>query len=502
MLVHGGICTAQPVSLTEALRGALQNNTNVRLQEQQARFAHEVLNQASGAFDPALSGSIGATRDQVPTSEAQLAQSPLRLNALRTDSLRTALRFDQPLRNGMLYGASLSTERLAGTVSRLSDTPAQNLGRLDFHLLVPLGRGSGPAASANERAAEMEARAALNDLRHAVAVSLFSASRAYWSLVAAQKGVDIALQAEETMRRLRADIGRLVAADERPAADLVLLDASLAQRRLQLTSAEQSLQEARSVLGRVMGLPHAVIPLLQTASEFPPLPFGASGEVRLPAQLPELAMQRRADLEAAKLRTESARVLLEAAQRNVRPQLDLSFNAGLAALKETSSLAPGLFPFSRNQTGPSASVNLTYQWPLHNRAARAVLEQRLALLAQSDIRAADLRDAIGTGIENAGSAVVRAARQTRDSSAAVELYTRSVANERIKNRLGQATLVDILTVNDQLLSSLSSQVTYQANLLTALAQLRFETGTLLEPSGDRQALPVDRLLTLPDAMTD
>jgi outer membrane protein len=251
-----------------------------------------------------------------------------------------------------------------------------------------------------------------------------------------------------------------------------------------------------------MGLPYEQFAGLLAAADFPPLAPVPAGGGRPASDLILQALRQRADFDAAQLRRQSAQVLAEAASRNLLPQVDLQVNAGLAALKESSEVKSGLFPFTRNQTGPSTGVSLTWQWPVHNRAARAALAQQQAALEQADLRVADLRNAIGAGVEIAAANLARALRQVREAAVAVDLYTRSVTNERSKNRLGLATLVDILTVNDLLLSSRSAQVSHQASLLTSLAQLRFESGTLLEPGGGQQALRIDRLLTLPGAGVD
>jgi outer membrane protein TolC len=100
-------------------------------------------------------------------------------------------------------------------------------------------------------------------------------------------------------------------------------------------------------------------------------------------------------------------------------------------------------------------------------------------------------------VELALAGASSSARQLLQSVNSLDLYTRAVENEKVKNRLGQSTLIDVLSVNDRLLAALAADTEYQASYLSSVARLRFETATLLEPAAGGQAIRLDQLLTPP-----
>ncbi|MFC5496912.1 TolC family protein [Caenimonas terrae] len=481
-------------TLLEAVRSTLENNVNVKVQERQVQFAQGALEGASGQFDPALGSSIDLSRARTPLTAAQQAQGPL--TTLDSDVATYSMQLSQQLRNGAVIGASVSGTRSLDNVSRLSGVPAQNLGRIDLSLLLPLGKGSGSAASAVEAASSKELEATRADLTHSLAQNVLTTITAYWGLVAARQNLEIARQGETGVGRLRQELQKLVAADERPAADLTLLSANVADKVAQRLSAERVVLDAQQALGRSMGLPYSRYSALEPVDGFPNRPRDLSLLPSETSRLTEYALRRRPDVVAADLRRAASQTLADAARQNLKPQIDLKLHVGYAGLHEGNTVAAA-WPFGGQVAGPSGGATLIYQWSFGNRSAQGALVQQLALVEQSDLRIADLRNAVGAGVETALAGASSSARQLLQSVDSLALYRRAVENEKMKNRLGQSTLIEVLSVNDLLLAALAADIAYQANYLTSVARLRFETATLLEPSGNGQTIRLDQLLSVP-----
>ncbi|MES2951271.1 MAG: TolC family protein [Pseudomonadota bacterium] len=497
-----GICNAQvqaphTIALLEAVRGTLVNNVSVRLQERQVDFAKGALEQASSQFDPVFGASAGLARDKTPLNSQQQLQSPV--DSVRTDTATYGLSLSRQLRNGTVLETTVSTSRSEDTVGELSGLQAQNLGRLNFSVRVPLGKGSGPTVAAGEAATAREADATRNDLQHTLAQSVMDTVSAYWNLVAAGKNLTIAREAEASLVRLGEELEKLIVADERPAAELTLINASLTGKTSQRIGAERALLDAQQALGRLIGQPYNVYSRLQAATDFPSSPAIEVRDAAETGRLLEYALRHRADLAAAYLRHSAAQILTDAARYNLKPQLDLKFNLGYVSLDESNAWRGTLWPYSRTPVGPSGGVTLTYQWPLSNRSARAGLTQQIALLDQSEARVADLTNAVGAGVEAALNGAMSSARQLRQSVGSLDLYSRATDNERTKHRLGQSTLVDVLSVNDMLLAARAAHVSYQVSYLSFLVRLRFETATLVESSAHGQSITLEQLLTPPTA---
>lgn len=497
-----GACIARAqaprsITLLDAVRGTLANNANIKFQEFQVDFAKGALEQASSQFDPVFAASAGLARDKLPINSQQQAQSLV--DSVRTDTATYGLSLSQQFRNGTVLATTLSTSRNVDTLGELSGLPAQNLGRLNFSVQVPLGKGSGSVAAVGEAITMREADATRADLQHALSLNVMNTVTAYWTLVGAGKNLAIAREAEASLVRLREELEKLIAADERPAADLTLIKASLTGKILQRIAAESAVLDAQQALGRLIGLTYDMHSRLQPADDFPSRPSVEAWDATETGRLADFALRHRADLSAAQLRRSAAQILADAARYNLKPQFDLKLNLGYASLDENSALSGTLWPYSHNPVGPNGGVTLTYQWPLSNRNAQAGLTQQLALFAQSEVRVADLTNAVGVGLEVALNGALLSARQLRQSVSSLDLYKRAVDNERTKHRLGQATLIDVLSVNDMLLAAEAAHVSYQTAYLNFLVRLRFETATLVKSTADGQSITLEQLLTPPTA---
>lgn len=494
----GNGASAESVSLLDAVRLTLTKNPDIQLQEKQVEFSQGALQQATGQFDRAVRLTAGRTTDNSPLNQNDrnsFAAQGFALSQLRTDTTTYNLALDQPLRNGVVLSPSVSATRTEGSNSDIFNLPPQNRGVVSFSIRVPLWRGSGESAAAFENAANLDWEASKQDLRFSVAQSVLGTVSAYWNLLAARKNLDIALEAEASIRQLVAETRKLIEADELPAADLNLIRANLLDKTAARIAAEQALLDARQKLGQAMGLPYPQITTLEPADGFPSL------ATELPAleneRLIELAMKRRADLTAARLRQDSAKILASAAQNNLRPQLDLNFGLGYAGLAEGSSAANLASALGQHRGGANIGASISYQWPFDNNVARGRFLQQSALYDQGTIRIRELARVISINVETTLAGLARSARQLGESEQSVELYRITVENEKTKHRLGNATLIDVLSVNDRLLNARLGNISFRLNYLTAIARLNFETGMLLAEDKSGQSIRLDQLLGVP-----
>jgi outer membrane protein TolC len=85
---------------------------------------------------------------------------------------------------------------------------------------------------------------------------------------------------------------------------------------------------------------------------------------------------------------------------------------------------------------------------------------------------------------------------------AASLYRAAVGDEWEKLQIGLSTIVDLILTEDRLTQSLLDEIDARLNYATAVARLRFETGTLVGDSGsDRpdpaRAVDLERLTRAP-----
>jgi outer membrane protein len=390
--------------------------------------------------------------------------------------------------------------------------------------VVPLARGrGGDATGALERATRLEAQASRSALRHAITESVLDTVSAYWRLKAAQGAMDVARQSLTLQEQLLELTRAAITAGEVPGADLARAQAAEARARARLFDTERSFHEARVNLAIVIGV--AVSDddrsLPRVRDEFPPIaadtppaaaptpaptpgpdtqPPGASAPPILgPADASKLvtaADTRRADLESATLRERAAQASARGAETDKRSRLDVVSETYMSAVDE-KKIANTIDRW----VGPSQSLRLEFEHPFGNNTAEGRYAQRRAEASQRLIDTQDLRRQIQLAVVRTTMQVRQAAGRVEQSRLGVDASQRTTDAEIERFRSGEATLIDTLITEQQLVDARLALVSAQADLATFIAQLRFETGTLVRFT-DLQPMVIDAdLQTLPGPET-
>lgn len=360
--------------------------------------------------------------------------------------------------------------------------------RLGTNLTLPLMRGRGAdGLAAGERAARIDRDVAELDAQHQLSVSALQTALAYWDLKAAQFSAETAALSVAKQEQIVKATRDLISADELPAAEGARTDASLARAQARLRDAERRLVEARVALATIMGIAATADPnTLPTAKDpFPSAP--AQGAVTQAVPTGVAPGDRRADIVAAERSEEASRILERAAIVNQRSRLDVTGGIFYTGLDErTISNAVDRW------VGPSTNVNVDLEKPFGNNSARGRLVQSRAELEQSLIATSDLKRQNQLQIVRLVQSIEQAAERVRLAQAAVDAYTKVVDAEIERFRIQEATLIDTILTETQLFDARLQLVTAQRDLARLLAELRFETGTLV--TGGK---PADGLTTIP-----
>jgi outer membrane protein TolC len=214
------------------------------------------------------------------------------------------------------------------------------------------------------------------------------------------------------------------------------------------------------------------------------------------SKLVTAAGARRADLESATLRERAAQASARGAETDKRSRLDVVSETYMSAIDE-KKIANTLDRW----VGPSQSVRLELEHPFGNNVAEGRYAQRRAEASQRLIDAQDLRRQIQLAVVRTTMQVRQAAGRLEQSRLGVDASQRTTTAEIERFRSGEATLIDTLITEQQLVDARLALVSAQAELATFLAQLRFETGTLVRFT-DLQPMVIDAdLQTLPGPET-
>ena len=482
------------ISLLEAVRMTLANDPNIRLQEKNVEISKGSLQQQTGQFDMKMQTSAGRSYEYTPLTEADAVS--LGRSQLESDSTSVGVGMSKQFRSGISITPSIEVTQ---TDDPDDTAEATNYSTLGFTIQFPLlnGRGKG-APGASEKAARIAYEASELDLQHTVAERILNTVYAYWNCLAAKEQLEVLRKSESRAGQLVRDTGILIESGEVPAADIKHLQANLAVKAASRIAGEQTLFEAKHNLGLAMGLPFEKITSLPLPSDrFPeankPVLFeGTTNQLFI-----NEALEQRADLLASMKKQESSKILFEMATHNLKPEFDLCLNFGYTGLEEGLTGEDFVNSLTENQSDLNVSVLVQSEWPLGNSSARGELLQKQSQYEQYVIQINDLIRNISSGVTVAVNDLRSKIQELMKSGEAIRLYQTAVDNEKEKFKLGVSTLIDVITTQDRLESSLLNKISKQLGYAQGLVCLRFETGTLISPEEGEYSVNTEQLITIP-----
>jgi len=441
----------------------------------------------------------------------QTALSLERIGLIPETEFRKTLAFDfrldKPLRNGTFLALEA---RLSGQELNYRGKPLdpsfgglglENEFRAGVFLIVnqPLGKRRGAVSA---RAAERAAGALLEAarLRHAQAVSerTLATVRAHIDLLAAQESLVLFEQSVAAQRTILQGMERLVKAGEQARSELTRSQARLADAEASAFGAQLSVLSARAELARVVGLDPAKVGVGPLA--------GGSFSAAL-AELPDVeALQRQAaaarlDVRAAEQEEQAALITFEAARSDLKKRVDLTLTLGMASdyrspffrvLRDEFANDPnearenpvdyysprGFGRAIKNKYLPDVRVQISFDLPFGNNAARGRLESNLQTLRRSQIRATDLTRVIRENVTGIGAALRSARAEVEQRRTSVRQHEATWKAAIELRKAGELSFVDTLMTEQDLTSARLQLVQALRDYAASLARLRFEAGVL------------------------
>ncbi|MSU33816.1 MAG: TolC family protein [Pedosphaera sp.] len=300
------------LSLLDVVQITLQKDPVIQIEEQQVEFAKGVLQEASGQFD--LSGLADVSRSYFrnPLTDANhLRYDTLNrpyLDArrtLETDEMDYRVGAKQQFRSGITLSPGVTLNQVRNNFDQQRTV---NRAEVNFVVKVPLLQGFGrEAVGAAEKAAQLRREATILDLQHTIASRVLASLGAYWECVAAQLRLEVLGESRTRSEEFLARIKELVEADEYPAAEVKQVQADLAEKNADFTSAEQEFWDARQNLGLALGLSVAEMANAPVPSDSFPVPTGdvKNTEPRAESLISE-SLVRRADYQSAVILEQAA----------------------------------------------------------------------------------------------------------------------------------------------------------------------------------------------------
>ncbi len=474
------------LSLVEAVRYTVANETSIKIEESQVELARGALQSATGEFDITLGTELKTEEDDTPFSEPDVLSTGHAHQQTRTYSLNQNAK--KTFRFGTEIDTSIGIERSENRFPE--DSPVNDNGIFSFTVTQPLLQGFGVEATGAYEASQRELyEAEQYTLQQTVSQKIHETVIAYWNYRGAKSKVTTYKKTinniEETLDKLQ----QLLDGGEKPASDLNHYMANLAIKKIDLLSAQQELFSAYQTLAIAMGVPYTQhIDIPASLEEFPtvdtpPLPPTSQW-------LTDLAFSNRCDLKALDKDLAAAKYQKNASLDDMRPELDLALNL------KYSDVVKG----SYEEDSTSISALLSYDFPVYNDSAAGEAAQAMASLNKIRYEIEGLKRRISSEVNNAVDTLATYSNILQQYEEILDLNRQRVKNERIQYTLGNSNLVIVIEVENNLITSQIDLIDSKTKVSNALINLRYVTGTILDSKQEIYTIIRSNLTTIPSKL--
>ncbi|MDA0811314.1 MAG: TolC family protein [Verrucomicrobia bacterium] len=443
---------------------------------------------------------IRSQRRTIKSTEKEIEKFPVN-SVLRSDTVSYELGLLRKLRTGPVINPFLTLNGSENNEARRRGVARDTRTEFGVELMLPLARGRGRvAASGQEIAAGHDLEASRYSLQHTVSESVLNTASAYWRVVAAQERLRILLESEIITTALVFVTDQMIAADAIPPIERAQIMAREATAQSSRVQGEFALVQAQQALAIAMGIEGDDLLYAPLASDpLPDLVSKSAISSTSPQGMVDLALQLRADRKSALQLEESGLVLTEQAKTNLRPALDFTSRTSYSGLDEGSHYESYYQPYLQGNAGPSYFMGLRFDYPIGNNTAKGLLKEREARLRQSKLTTGIITRSILSNIVTARKSIENSLLQIDSLNASRSALVDSLNAEQERFKTGDSTLLDTILTEERLTGANRAIIEAKLQHALGLAQLRFETGTLMASSDSSNAAIERRnVISLPD----
>jgi outer membrane protein TolC len=480
------------LGLRDAILLALENSSNVQIDETQIEAQKFNLLGQFWPFDPTIQSSLNINRYSSPTY-SQLQGVGVSGNvALNTLSQLGQVSYSQTFTPGTNIQASISSNKSSVNNSYYYFNPYFN-SVLSFQFTQPLLKGAGRFANTAQikiaRRSLQQSRssfeAQVNDAIQQVVSQYWLAVQARGALDVQQKSLKLAEASYDRDKR-SLELGAL------PPLDIYRSQSEVAARKVGAIQAGYALSQAEEDLRLTIGADRD--PLVHTLNlelTEKPQPTGDLENIDADAALAQ-ALSQRPELEVVKDALANDADSIRLAHNQLEPNLQLQGfyqSSGLGGneynLNTGQFVAPGGFGTSMSQLFgfgyPGYGGTLSLTLPVKNHSGQAALGNALVSRTRDLYYGGQIREQVTREVRNAVHQLDEAREALVAGAASFDLAQKTLTSEQRKYELGAETNFFVLDAQTRLAAAelvlLQTQVSYRI----ALAAVGHSTGDLLTP---------------------
>jgi outer membrane protein len=477
--------------LQDAVRLALENNSNIRIQETQVEAQKFSLLGAYSPFDPLIQS--GANINRVSYSGYTQLQGVGNTSApLNTLSQTVQASYTQTFMTGTNILASLSSNRTSTNSDFYFLNPYVS-STLTLQFTQPLLRNAGRFANT---APLIIARRTLQQSRASfeaqVNDAILRVVTQYWTVVQARGSFDVERKSLDLAESSYQHDKRALELGALPPLDIYRSQSEVAARRLQAIQSEYVLKQAQEAFRFTIGVDQdPTLAALELDLVEKPEPEGEIENVD-PVEVLKKALSARPEIAAANDAIANDETSIRFAHNALKPDLSLTgfyqtngIGGNQYDLNTGQLISPGGLGTSFNQMFgfgfPGYGGTLTLNLPVRNRGAKANLGTALVARRHDLYTSQMTREQIVQQVKDSVHLLEEAKLTLAAGKTSLELAQKSLAADQRKYELGAETNFFVLDSQTKLAQSELDLLQTQINYQIARATVDRATGSLLEP---------------------
>jgi outer membrane protein len=475
------------LSLDDAIRLALANNTDIRLDHSQIEFAEDNLHRVLAPFDPLVTSSFLDQRQKSPAS-TQLQGATV----LDTLTQNTQFNYNQTFQTGTNFQTAFNADKLS-TNSSFNFINPSIATFLEFTVTQPLLRNRGLfpnrapilIAQRNLKQAHASFAGEVNDV-------VLQAITDYWNVILARENLAVQKKSQEEAEKSYEHDKKALSLGALPPLDIYRSESQVASRRVSVIQAEyaltQSVDQFRQVIGADLDPSIRALEVQLTDS---PEPNADLLTMDIATALSRAAANR-PEFEALRQQLSADEISIRLAHNQLQPDLELSgqyTSNGLGGDEFNSAVPPVLIATgglgtSLNQlfhfNSPTYAATLSLTLPIKNHSAEANLGDALVSQRRDQYQERQTKQNITLEATNAVHLLEVSKLTVEAAKVALDLAEKTLKAEQRKYELGSETIFFVLEAQTELSTAEQSLVQAQVNYQLAVAAVDHATGDLLD----------------------
>ena len=457
---------ALAITLEKATLVSLENNWAFRVEQFSPDIQRTYEESERAAFDPVLRAEGGWKRERDGVDNS-VTKGPVFSTGV-SEFLPTGTWLD------LDFG---TTQEQPSVVTNPDEEYETNLSLTVTQALL---RGRGLDVNlANLRQARIDTRTSEYQLRGLAQSLLAEVENAYWDYTLAKEEVKIYEASVELGTKLVNETIERIKLGQLAKSEVFYGEAETAKRQQDLIDAQSFRANARLRLLRLLNSPGENFWQRKVVLLTPP--------ERLQPQLEDVgqhikvALLMRPDLNQARLAIQRGELEVVKTKNGLLPKLD--FFVSLGRTGYASSFGDSVNDFSNGGGGLNVYAGLRFEFPIANRAPKALYKRSTLALEQQDQALENMAQLAAQDVLSAYIEIARSSKQIIASSATVKYQKEKMWAEVERYRFGKSTMFRVSQTERDLVESQVDAVRAVADYIKSLTQFYLVEGSLLVRRG-------------------